>query len=278
MSSKISKISKISKRRNPYSSIPKQDDGDDEDYEKKEKASTYLLPIQKEMLKGVVFHLFFQMCLLLAVVMIGHHYLKTYTCLFTCESTWKGFAIYILLAIVLLLGNTYGSPSKPFDIFVRTSCFYGLGLLLSYVMLITYNMVLLESKTPEEEEWVKNSFYIAMGMTIGFFLLLLLFLPWLIQNLQTLGFLTGIFFFILIIMTIMILFVNINKNQKLWTVYLVLALVIFVVFTMFDLANVISRCKKPDTLECRSEVGATSIYIDLVNVLQKVFLLLNNNH
>ena len=89
---------------------------------------------------------------------------------------------------------------------------------------------------------------------------------------------TGIFFFVLLALIIMILFIDIDKHQKLWTFYLILSLIIFVVFSMYDLGLVISRCKKPGTLECRSEVGATSIYIDLINVFQKLFLLLSNQH
>ena len=236
---------------------------------------------QQNMLKGITWHLFFQMCLLLLIVFIGHRYFPTSYCLFVCRPSWVGIILYFILAIFLLMGSLgilFPKPSDPIHIFLRILSFYGIGILLSYVMLLTYNITMKESKTETDKHWTQTAFYIALGITIVFFGLLVLFLPFLIKNLKLLGMLTGIFFFVLLAMIIMILFVDIDKHQKLWTFYLILSLIIFVVFSMYDLALVISRCKKPGTLECRSEVGATSIYIDLINVFQKLFLLLSNQH
>jgi len=236
---------------------------------------------QQNMLKGITWHLFFQMCLLLLIVFIGHRYFPTSYCLFVCRPSWVGIILYFILAIFLLMGSLgilFPKPSDPIHIFLRILSFYGIGILLSYVMLLTYNITMKESKTETDKHWTQTAFYIALGITIVFFGLLVLFLPFLIKNLKLLGMLTGIFFFVLLAMIIMILFVDIDKHQKLWTFYLILSLIIFVVFSMYDLALVISRCKKPDTLQCRSEVGATSIYIDLINVFQKLFLLLSNQH
>ena len=240
---------------------------------------TTITTIQQNMLKGITWHLFFQMCLLLLIVFIGHQYFPTSYCLFVCRPAWVGIILYFVLAIFLLLGSLgifFPKASDPIHIFFRTLSFYGIGVLLSYVMLLTYNITMKESKTETDKHWTQSAFYIAMGITIVFFGFLVLFLPFLIKNLRILGILTGIFFFVLLAMIIMILFVDIDKNQKLWTFYLIVSLIIFVVFSMYDLAKVISSCKKPDTLQCRSEVGATSIYVDLINVFQKLFLLLSN--
>uniref|UniRef100_A0A6C0D296 Uncharacterized protein n=1 Tax=viral metagenome TaxID=1070528 RepID=A0A6C0D296_9ZZZZ len=243
--------------------------------------SSSISTVQQTMLKGITRHLFFQMCLLLFIVFIGHRYFPSSYCLFTCQPAWIGIILYFVLAILLLLGSLgifFPKPSNPFHIFMRTLCFYGIGVLLSYVMLLTYNITMKETKTEKEKQWTQTAFYIAMGITVLFFGLLVVFLPFLIKHLKLLGILTGIFFFVLLVMIIMIVFVNVDKNQKLWTFYLIVSLIIFVVFSMYDLANVISKCKKSDTIECRSEVGATSIYIDLINVFQKLFLLLSNQH
>jgi len=64
-------------------------------------------------------------------------------------------------------------------------------------------------------------------------------------------------------------------SENMWIAYLITALIIFIVFSMYDIANVLNKCVKEGSLECRPEVGATSIYIDLVNIMQKLFLLLS---
>ena len=151
-------------------------------------------------------------------------------------------------------------------------------------MLLTFNVSILQASTKKNKQWIWWAFFLSGVVTILFFGALVLMLPFLFQHLSTLRWIAGIFFVVLVILIIWMFFVlsrpkDVNDtpplSENMWIAYLITALIIFIVFSMYDIAHVLNKCVKEGSLECRPEVGATSIYIDLVNIMQKLFLLLS---
>ena len=82
------------------------------------KWSLTLTPPQQTMLRGMTWHLFFQMVLLVSVVVLGHYLFSNRICLFSCR-LWVDLVVYILLAVLLLMVNFvfFREASNPTHIF-----------------------------------------------------------------------------------------------------------------------------------------------------------------
>ena len=225
-----------------------------------------LTDIQKKFLTRVCLLLIIQLFIMIGIVLGLHKINPDKKCIFTCNP-WIDIILFLVIEILLLLGLfLFRDYSSPTQFMIRCLFFITFGSLLSYIIAIQYNIMMDISK---DKEQTQQNFFISISITLGIFVIVLLTLPFLMQYTKIMYSVMGVLLFFLLILLIWTIFFSITY------VYLILALILFIVFLFVDLNILTYECKKPNTVQCDPPTGASQIFIDLVNIIQKLFMLLD---
>jgi hypothetical protein len=213
--------------------------------------------------------LFAQMLVLLVVVFGVHRIAPERYCLVTCEF-WADILIYLVLALVcfgFIFGfNDYTSSQHYW---IRSAAFLCLGVLLAYVLAVQYNLMIRNSTDPAA---TTRNFFIALGVTLFVFAIVFSALPILLNYTTAMAYLSLILFGALLVLLILTLTMYPTRA------ILVLTLIVFLGYLVTDLTLLTYRCTAPNTRACDPPTGATDLYLDLVNILQKLFMLLDGRN
>jgi hypothetical protein len=142
-------------------------------------------------------------------------------------------------------------------------------VLLAYVLAVQYNLMIRNSSNPTA---TTRNFFVALVLTILIFTVVFTALPILLQYTTTMAYLSLILFGALLV--ILILSLVTYRSHAL----IVLSLIVFLGYLVTDLTLLTYQCTTPDTRACDPPTGATNLYLDLVNILQKLYLLLDRGN
>lgn len=221
--------------------------------------------VQKAYLQQVCLLLCLQLALMLTIVWMVHTFFPDRTCLLTCQR-WLDLLSYLLLAILLI----YVSHSSSFTRPVRYTAFYGLAILLAYVVALQYNI---QQKLNQHDKKVATRFLKAVVLVIMIFIINIILLPFLLPHMGLIYLLSFSFFIALVGLIVWGFFVG--KEYLTWVS---VGLFVFLGLLLTDLTVLVSRCKKPSSPECDPLEGASLLYVDLINLVQQIFILMNDRH
>lgn len=221
-----------------------------------------------EYVKKMGLYLIIQLLIILIVVFSLHKINPNRFYLFT-GSDIADIIIFLILAFSLI----YISSLQQVSTVVRFIAFYGLGILIAYLITIEYNRNVMVVKP--QETIVKN-FFIAMFLTVGITIIVILLLPYLLPYTNFLIGLSCILFIVLLCLIISGFCIHDKNNFVIW---LSVGLIVFVGYLIADLTILVKRCNNSSNSkrDCDAIQGTTTIYIDLINILLNIFRLLNQN-
>jgi FtsH-binding integral membrane protein len=226
-----------------------------------------LTPIQSSYMKRMCFLLFIQLLLLLATVFTVHKTMPDRECLFfSCNLTTDIISIIVIELLFIGMIFYFNDIQSTRHYVLRCIGFFGMGLVLSYVLGITYNIKKKEAKDPEE---VTRNFYIALGVTVVIFIAVFVLLPFLLPYTKTFARLTVYLF----VGLILLIFASLIFARS--YTFIVLGLFLFLVYLVVDMALLTYRCQEPNTIGCDAPTGATTLYLDLVNIFIRLLELLD---
>jgi len=228
-----------------------------------------LTPLQTAYLRKMIALLFVQMLVLLTVVFGVHRIAPDRECLITCNF-WVDILLYLILALIcfgFIFGFNDYSSSQHY--WIRSAAFLVLGGLLAYVLAVQYNLMIRNSVDPAT---TTRNFFIALGITIFVFAIVFSALPILLNYTSVMAYLSLILFGALLVLLILSLVMYPTHA------ILVLSLIVFLGYLVTDLTLLTYRCTRPNTRECDPPTGATDLYLDLINILQKLFMLLDGRN
>jgi len=188
---------------------------------------------------------------------------------------WKDILIYLVL-VIGCVSIVFGFNDYKSGIHLgwRTLGFFMLGGLLAYVMAIQYNIISFHSI---DKKQTQRNLMIAVLLCIGIYGILVMALPFLLMNQALLMTFAPIMSIVLIGFTIWGFFITTNKGFYTWTLCLFL---LFLVFLVIDLTRLVYQCRNATSEHekgffCDPPTGATLLWTDIVNMIQKLFFLLN---
>lgn len=221
-----------------------------------------LTQLQTLFLQKVCFLLFVQFFVLIAVVYAVHHWFPKQLCLFTCR-----FWIDLLLYLVLAMGLIMLSNNTGYNIVVRYIAFFGFSILLAYIMGLQYNRIAIATHNDKK---TANTFFKAVAIVMSIFVVNLVILPF---TLKYMGFLYTLSISLSIALLGLILWgLFVGKGLLIWVS---ISLFVFLGLLLTDLNRLVHQCKKPNSFQCDPLNGASLLYLDLINILQDIFILLN---
>jgi hypothetical protein len=147
-----------------------------------------------------------------------------------------------------------------------------MGLIFSVILATQYNQAIIMSNDTKQ---TRRQFLISWAATIGVFILALLVMPHLLPYTKVFITIGGIL--TLTLLFLLILFIIMPATRQSVQMFLVIFLFIFLIFIFTDMVTIVGMCKKPSSWKCDPILGATTIYLDMINILQKMFMLMNNN-
>lgn len=221
--------------------------------------------LQTIYLQKVCFLLFLQMMLLLVVVWFVHRFFPDILCFLTCNR-WLDLFLFLLIAIVLIYISHNGH-----SMMIRYVAFFSISVLLAYIFSLQYNII---SILNGNDRVVANRFLRALVLVVVLLIVNLLLLPF---TLGHLGVIYAISFALFVCLVGLIVWgLLIEKGFLLWVS---VSLIVFMGLLVADLTILVSRCKKAGSVGCDPLDGASLLYVDLINLLQQIFFLLNvQNH
>jgi FtsH-binding integral membrane protein len=229
-----------------------------------------LTPAQYSYVKKISFLLFIQLILLVATVFTVNKTMPNRECLlFSCNTIADVVSIIILEIVFIGMIFYFNNMQSTQHYILRCVGFFGIGLLLSYVIGIAYNIRKKYAKDPEK---TTKNFYIGLGITIAIFMGVFALLPFLLPHTKSLARLMSYLFVGLILLIIASLIF-----ARSYTL-VVLGLFLFLVYLVVDMALLTYNCKVPNKLECDPPTGATNLYLDLINIFIRLFELLDWNN
>lgn len=226
---------------------------------------TQLTELQHVYLNGMTRLLASQFVVLMIVMWLISKYAPNRLCLFTCR-VWTDIILYLIIAMALIWVIYSSSINRA----IRLLAFYGLGVLMSYLLAVQYNAMRTFSKSEKE---LSNNFMMAVTITITFAIIVMLLLPFLLNNMSVIASLSSLLFFSLIILIIWGLVFGAGRIT-----YVSVGLIIFMGLLITDMTMLVYACKSAKSQECDPLTGASTLYVDLINILQKIFIILNNNN
>jgi hypothetical protein len=186
------------------------------------------------------------------------------------NNRWGEILSSIILCIVLFLGIFYFSDYKSKTEYkIRFFIFILIGLFLSYIMGVQYNIL---SSLSKDKEKTERNFFLAGAIFILLFITVIFFLPRLIEWSDAFSRLQAVLGGVLLILIIWTLISGISLLN------IILSLIVFILFIIADTTVLVDRCKFRNTMDCDAPTGATQLYLDMINFIQKTFLLLEKNN
>ena len=198
------------------------------------------------------------------VVWLTHKFYPHKICLLTCRK-WVDLIVFLLVIVIL----TYLSHLAH-SLVVRYTAFFAISALLAYVLALQYNMIALLSGN---EKKTASTFIKAVVMVVSLLAINLIMLPFLMSNMSVVYSLSTMFFVCLVGLILWGLFIG-----RAFLLWVLVSLVVFLGLLTTDLAILTHRCQQKGTLACDPLQGASLLYVDLINILQQIFILLNANN
>jgi hypothetical protein len=226
--------------------------------------------VQRSYVSGMSFLLGLQMLLLVGCIYMVQKFIPTRQFLFVKNNAWVDVGISLLMAIIAFsFVFSFTNYRSKVHSFFRLVGFFGIGVLLAYVLGIQYNIL----RSTSSKEKVRYQLTVAIVLTLLLYIAVVCFLPHILSNpvlLRRFQQASPILFVLLIILIITGFFVH---SPHTWYLWLVCGLLLFTVFFITDISLLVSRCTTPKTKECDAVTGGTVLWVDLMNILQKIFLL-----
>lgn len=220
-----------------------------------------LTRIQQAYLQKVCFLLLLQLILLLIVIWLIHKFFPHKICLLTCQK-WIDLILFLLIIVVLTYISHLGQTPT-----IRYTAFFAISVLLAYVLALQYNMIAMLSGN---EKKTATTFIKAVILVVSILAINLIMLPFLMRNISVVYSLSTMLFVCLLGLILWGLFIG--GNFLLWVT---VSLVVFLGLLTTDLAILTHQCRKQGTVSCDPIHGASMLYVDLINILQQIFILLN---
>ena len=221
-----------------------------------------LTQLQTLFLQKVCFLLFVQMIILLIVVHAVHQWFPKQLCLFTCR-----FWVDLLLYLVLVIGLIMVSNNTGYNMIVRYMAFFGFSILLAYIMGLQYNRIAIATHNDKK---TAETFLKAVAIVMSIFVVNLIILPF---TLKYMGFIYTLSISLSIALIGLILWgLFVRKGLLIWVS---ISLFVFLGLLLTDLNKLVHQCQKPKSPQCDPLNGASLLYLDLINLLQDIFILLN---
>lgn len=218
--------------------------------------------MQTLFLTRVCLLLFLQLVVLLVVVRVVHTHFPKQVCLFTCRF-WLDLFLFIALSMALVVV----SQNTGLFLGVRYMAFLGFSVLLAYILGLQYNRIALSTR---KDKKTAQTFFKAVVVVVGVFVLNLLLLPF---TMKYMGFLSTLSVSLTIALVGLILWgLFVGKGLLVWVS---ISLFVFLGLLLTDLNRLVHGCQKPNSAQCDPLNGASLLYVDLVNILQEIFILLN---
>lgn len=221
--------------------------------------------LQTIYLQKVCFLLFLQMVLLLVVVWFVHRFFPDTLCFLTCDK-WLDFFLFVLIAFFLIY-MSHNAHSK----ISRYVAFFSIAVLMAYLFSLQYNIISILDHNDRE---VANRFFSALLLVVILLIINLLLLPFTLGHLGMIYAISSALFVCLVGLIVWGLLI-----QKGFLLWVSVSLIVFMGLLITDLTILVSRCKKAGSVGCDPLEGASLLYVDLINLLQQIFVLLNvENH
>lgn len=217
--------------------------------------------LQLDYLKRMGWLLASQLVLLLIIMIMVVKMVPKWVCLFTC-TWWIDFLLYLTIGFILIWACSDRRLSRQ----TRMVAFYGLGVLMSYLLAVQFNLM----RHGHEKQSAQN-FLAATAFTISAVIIVVLMLPFLLPHAQLLSIVGGVLLVALLGLILWGLFVG--KKFLMWVT---ISLIIFLGLLITDMVMLVQRCKSKTT--CDPLDGASLLYVDLINILQKIFMLLQSRN
>ena len=226
--------------------------------------STNITNVQQEMLRNMVLLLGMQWVLVLLVIVLLHRFLPQRVCLFTCKG-WLDTLISLVLALILFMLIFHRTSMSVRASVFRFFCFVLLGVLLSWIMAVEYNASYLRDpkQTPKAMwgSWIMTALLLVAAYVM---------LPRLLPYAEFFRGLSNVLFFVLLGLIVWALFGKF-RNKSSYLVFFSIGLLLFVLFLFSDMVVITTQCRQRGSIQCDSMIGATTVYVDMMNILQNLF-------
>lgn len=217
-----------------------------------------LTQLQTLFLQKVCFLLFVQLFVLLIVVYAVHQWFPKQLCLFTCRF-WVDLLLYLVLIVVLIMV----SNNTGYNMIIRYLAFFSFSILLAYILGLQYNRIAIATRNDKK---TANTFLKAVAIVMSIFVVNLIMLPF---TLKYMGFIYTLSISLFIALVGLILWgLFVGRGLLIWVS---ISLFVFLGLLLTDLNKLVHQCPP----QCDPLNGASLLYVDLINILQDIFILLN---
>lgn len=217
-----------------------------------------LRQLQTLFLQKVCFLLFVQLFVLFVVVYAVHRWFPKQLCLFTCR-----FWVDLLLYLVLVIGLIMISNNTGYNMIVRYIAFFMFSILLAYILGLQYNRIAIATRNDKK---TADTFFKAVVIVMLIFVVNLVMLPF---TLKYMGLIYTLSISLSIALVGLILWgLFVGKQLLIWVS---ISLFVFLGLVLTDLNKLVHQCPP----QCDPLNGASLLYVDLINLLQNIFILLN---
>lgn len=221
-----------------------------------------LTQLQTLFLQKVCFLLFVQLFVLIVVVYAVHQWFPKQLCLFTCRF-WVDLLLYLVIVIALIMV----SHNTGYNLLLRYFAFFMFSILLAYIMGLQYNRIAIATRNDKK---TAETFFKAVAIVMLIFVINLIMLPF---TLKYMGFIYTLSISLSIALIGLILWgLFVRKGLLIWVS---ISLFVFLGLLLTDLNKLVHQCQKPKSPQCDPLNGASLLYLDLINLLQDIFILLN---
>ena len=226
---------------------------------------TALTKLQFEYLQKIGMLLSTQLVLVFIVIIIVHKADPERICIFTCDF-WVDIILFLLLAFMLIyLSRINENPA------VRTLAFYGLGILMSFILALQYNIITMEARGNNKQ--VAKNFIMSVAIVIVITIAVVIALPFTMQYMNFIYVMGSVLTICLLGLIIWGFFV-----RKQFLIWVSISLAVFLGLLITDLTRLVYLCKKKGSVQCDAINGSTLLYVDLMNILQQIFILTSRNN
>lgn len=221
----------------------------------------HLTGLQVAYLQKVCMLLSLQGLLLVVVVWAMHRFFPDTVCFLTC-GRWADLVLFLLVAVALVAAS-----HRAQNAVVRRVSFFAISVLLAYTLSLQYNIL---SRLSGRDREVADRFFRSLVVVVAILVANLLLLPF---TLGYLGVVSAVSAALTVCLVGLILWGLLVRGGFL--AWVSVSLVVFLGLLLTDLTLLVSRCRTRGSVGCDPWEGASLLYVDLVNILQQIFLLLH---
>jgi len=219
------------------------------------------------MLNGMCILIVVQWVILFSVVQVIHR----------LHPEWVGINLWLaILGPIALLLLIYLLPhDNPVCMVIRVLAFLGLGVIMSFVLSSTYNLTILMTP-PQDQNRARRLFLFVWLGVIVFFGIVVGTLPFLLPIAAPLT-IAGVVLSVAVLFLLIALFF-IPASGRSFTIWLFVSVIVFTMLIITDTVTVIHNCHEEGSWQCDPINGATLVYVDMINLLQDLFVLVSGGN